>query len=42
MYDISKLTQVPLAGKHHLVMRNETSQANSSKLIRESDAPLTI
>lgn len=42
MYDISKLIGIPLTGKHHLVMRNETSQANSSKLIRESDAPLTI
>ena len=41
MYDISKLIGIPLTGKHHLVMRNETLQANSTKLIRQSDAPLT-
>ena len=41
MYDISKLIGIPLTGKHHLVMRNETLQANSTKLIRHFDAPLT-
>lgn len=37
MYDIAKLP----VSNHHLMMRNEASQANSTKLIRQCDAPLT-